>query len=365
MLAVAEREEQVGRPFLRPRDEVLLSIGHAAYNLDLRPVPSAGRCPLTRTALVRRQHLGRPPDTPFMADSPVSRQPQGDVPHTASQAAPAARPIPLHTSHASSVREVVARNSGAQASDDIDGGRLTSMKVRPPTALERFERQTGVPVLVLSLAMIPLLAAPLFLDLAASQEAALHALDWFIWALFVVEYLVRLVLAPQRWRFIRSHPIDLLLVLIPVFRPLRVLRVFRALRVVVVLLRVLGAVRDVLTRHKLHYALAIGLVAVFGGAGMVFEAERGAEDASILSFPDALWWAARTVTTVGYGDMTPTTPIGRGVAVVLMVLGIGLFGLLAGTLASYFVSKDETEASTTSVDERLARIERALGIEDD
>ena len=298
-----------------------------------------------------------------MADSPTKRQPRGDALHTDSEAAPTAPAIPLRTSRPLSVLEGVARNSGTHRPQDSEGEPLAPTNVAP-TALERFERQTAVPVLVLSLAMIPLLAAPRFLDLTASQEAALHALDWFIWSLFVVEYVVRLVLAPERWKFIRTHPIDLLLVLVPVFRPLRVLRVFRALRVVIVLLRVLGAVRGVLTRHKLHYALAIGLVAVFGGAGMVFEAERGAEDASILSFPDALWWAATTVTTVGYGDMTPTTPIGRGVAVVLMLLGIGLFGLLAGTLASYFVSKDETEAQPRSIDERLARIERALGIQD-
>ena len=310
------------------------------------------------------KHLSRSPDTPSMADSSAERHPRGEIRHPASEAAPTPHERHLRASHSSSLPKVVVRNP-EPSGDDSHGERLTSTKVRTPTALERFERQTAVPVLVLSLAMIPLLAAPMFLDLTASQEAALHALDWFIWSLFVVEYVVRLVLAPERWKFIRTHPIDLLLVLVPVFRPLRALRVFRALRIVVVLLRVLGAVRDVLTRHKLHYALAIGLVAVFGGAGMVFEAERGAEDASILSFPDALWWAATTVTTVGYGDMTPTTPIGRGVAVVLMLLGIGLFGLLAGALASYFVSRDETEAQPRSIDERLARIERALGIEED
>src|SRR5207247_2902192 len=119
----------------------------------------------------------------------------------------------------------------------------------------------------------------------------------------------------------------------------------------------------VFTRHNLHYALAVTIAVLFGGALLVEEFERGAPNANILSLPDALWWAVTTVTTVGYGDRFPTTAAGRGVGVVLMIVGIALFGFLAGSLASFFVEKRDEHAidpKLAEIAERLERIELAL-----
>ncbi len=100
------------------------------------------------------------------------------------------------------------------------------------------------------------------------------------------------------------------------------------------------------------------------GAGLIVaEVERGAPDANIDSVPDGLWWAVSTVTTVGYGDTFPTTAIGRAFAVVLMLVGVGLFGLLAASLASFLIQRDEEEPSDIQhreIIERLERIERRL-----
>lgn len=100
------------------------------------------------------------------------------------------------------------------------------------------------------------------------------------------------------------------------------------------------------------------------GAGLVVaEVERSAPEGNIDSIPDGLWWAATTVTTVGYGDTFPTTAAGRAVAVVLMLRGVGLFGLLAASLASFLVHRDEEvsdDSSHKEIIERLERIERRL-----
>jgi voltage-gated potassium channel len=69
--------------------------------------------------------------------------------------------------------------------------------------------------------------------------------------------------------------------------------------------------------------------------------ERDHPDANIDSIAEALWWAVVTVTSVGYGDAFPMTAAGRVVAIVLMILGIGLFGILAAALASYFLATEE------------------------
>ena len=244
---------------------------------------------------------------------------------------------------------------------------------RSPDALERFERQTAIPMLVLSVAIVPLLLAPLLFDLSEGTSSTVVAIDWIIWAIFAVEYGTRLLLAPVKLQFIRSNKIDLLVVLLPFLRPLRVvrsargLRVLRAARTATYLGRAILATQDVLTRHKLHYAVSVtGLVAV-AGALLVESFERGAPDSNISSIPDALWWAIATVTTVGYGDRFPVTAAGRGVAVVLMIMGIALFGFLAGSLASFFLEKredqPEEDPQLREINERLSRIEQYLAAE--
>lgn len=231
------------------------------------------------------------------------------------------------------------------------------------TAQERFEQYTALPMLVLALAFIPLLIIPFLVDLSAGWEVTFFALDWFIWAAFAIEYLIRLYLAPKKLEFMRRNVIDLLVVVLPFLRPLRFLRFGRALRLTVMLARTGKAARIVLTRHKLQYVLLVALVVVIGAAALVAQLERGAPDRNIDSFAEALWWGVTTVTTVGYGDAYPVTPAGRGIAAVLMVLGIGIFGLLAASLAAYFIEQDaggEPEDRLTDIQVRLGRIEQML-----
>ena len=76
---------------------------------------------------------------------------------------------------------------------------------------------------------------------------------------------------------------------------------------------------------------------LYTSALAVFEAERSAPGSTILTFEDAFWWSLVTVTTVGYGDSFPVTSDGRGVAILLMFVGIGLFSTLTAILAAWVV----------------------------
>ena len=236
-------------------------------------------------------------------------------------------------------------------------------------ALDRFERQTAWPMMSLALAIIPLLVLPLLVDLPSGAETTFFALDWLIWIAFVLEYGVRLYLAPNKKHFFSHNVIDLPFVLIPFLRPLRILRsarafaLLRATRGAVVLLRAVDAVQDVLKRHKLGYTLLIAMVVVVGSGLVVATIEEASPDRNIRSIPDGLWWAVTTITTVGYGDRFPVTPIGRAIGAGVMILGIGLFGLLAASLASLLVEKDlerEIDPQISEMNERLERIEGLL-----
>ena len=77
----------------------------------------------------------------------------------------------------------------------------------------------------------------------------------------------------------------------------------------------------------------------------------------------AIWWAAETVTTIGYGDVVPTTTFGRVVAAGLMIFGFASLSLLAGIVASVFVHRQESAGQRpeiVAVEKRLAEIERLL-----
>ena len=130
----------------------------------------------------------------------------------------------------------------------------------------------------------------------------------------------------------------------------------------------------ILKHHSLFRVLIAAAGTLFLGAWLVLLFEENAKGSNIHSYPDALWWAIVTVTTVGYGDRYPISAGGRAVAVVLMLVGIGLIGVLTATVASVFV-KEHTDANKavfkkgheelgqqlSVISDRLADVERRLG----
>jgi voltage-gated potassium channel len=241
-------------------------------------------------------------------------------------------------------------------------------------AFEQFSRVVDGPLMILALVMIPLIIVPLIMDLPPSMDHALVAIDYLIWAAFTVEYVVKLWLAPDRWRFVKANLPDLVIVVVPMLRPLRILRGVRLLR----LLRLarleafavegLSEARAVLRRRGLSWVLLIALALNLIAAALVLSFERDTPASNIHSYPDALWWAVTTITTVGYGDRFPMSPAGRGVAVVLMVSGIALFGIITASIAAYFVEhkteQDDVAARLDRILERLDAIESRLPVEE-
>jgi voltage-gated potassium channel len=175
------------------------------------------------------------------------------------------------------------------------------------------------------------------------------------WALFGLDYLVRIALARRRWRFVRTHLLDLVILALPMFRQLRALRV---ITVVSVLNRQL---RDDARGRVVLYV--VGSVALIGFVASlaVLDAERDAPDASITTFGEAVWWTITTISTVGYGDRYPVTVEGRLVAASLMVAGIALLGVVTASIASWFVEnlRRRGAAVERELDEVSADVNRA------
>ncbi len=165
-----------------------------------------------------------------------------------------------------------------------------------------------------------------------------------------------------------------MIVVVPMLRPLRVLRgarllrLLRLARLVAFAVEGLSEVRGVLRRRGLSWVLLIALALNLIAAALVLSFERDMPNSNIHSYPDALWWAVTTITTVGYGDRFPMSPAGRGVAVVLMVSGIALFGIITASIAAYFVEQkaeqDDLASRLDRILERLDAIEAGLQVDE-
>ena len=209
---------------------------------------------------------------------------------------------------------------------------------RREALLLRIERLTELPLMVLAFVMIPLLVGPILWRLSPQEEAIFLSLDYFIWALFVVDMGIKIIVAPHRLAYLRRHWLEVLVVVVPFFRPLRLLRIF-----------LFGSRAWVGMRRLVHvdFLLVYGVGLVIIAATVVASVEGG-EGASIQSFPDALWWAVVTITTVGYGDMVPVTAAGRTIAFILMLGGIAFFSGVTANLASFMVRVQDSHKQALS-----------------
>lgn len=225
---------------------------------------------------------------------------------------------------------------------------------------ELVERTLEPAMFVLGLLFVPVLLGPLLADMSADAESAFDALGWAIWGAFVLEYVWLLYLAPSRREMVRTHKLDLFIVLFPLLRPLRFLQVLRLSTAASGLGRAVAALRRIGGRPGFQpFFATVALVIVLGaGLGLAFEHEQ--PGSGLHNFGDALWWSIVTCTTVGYGDHFPVTAGGRLVAAVLMLVGIAGLSVLTASIAALFVKEDD-EPSIAELREQLDRIEALLG----
>jgi voltage-gated potassium channel len=188
-------------------------------------------------------------------------------------------------------------------------------------------------------------------------------LNWVSWLAFLGELVVMLAVVPDRWRWLREHPLEVVIVVLtPPFLPpsLQAARVFRLLRLLR-LVRAAKLARRLLSIEGVRAAAMLAVLTVLAG-GTAFAAVEKQQD---LSAWDGVWWAATTVTTVGYGDISPETTAGRTIAIAVMVVGIGFVALLTAALAERFLAQgireEVAEVQEEVADDREAAEAEILG----
>lgn len=213
------------------------------------------------------------------------------------------------------------------------------------SSYKKAEKFFEVPVMVSVLMLIPVLVIEYTQQ--TLEPVALY-LNWGIWVVFLMEYGVLFFLSENKIEFIKSHKIELIIVIFsfPIVpeglessgflrfaRLPRLLNGLRFFRLAALLNRFASTVKAIFNSKGLRFIVyaTVAIVLFFGFLFYISEPD-------VQTYSDGLWWALVTITTVGYGDITPLTNLGRIIASALMVMGIGFIATITAAVSSYFIS---------------------------
>lgn len=189
-----------------------------------------------------------------------------------------------------------------------------------------------------------------------NENSLIRNLDFIIWLIFMFDVSIRFFTSKDKWGYVKKHPLDIVAIipLDSIFRLARLGRLLRLLRLLAIIKHFMEPLHAIFRTNNLDKVILFLIIVIF-----VISIPIQLLEPSIETYADAVWWAVVTSTTVGYGDISPETVVGRLIAVVLMIFGIGLLGLVTSSVASYFIQKGQREDSTTVkyLKEQMERIE--------
>jgi voltage-gated potassium channel len=188
-------------------------------------------------------------------------------------------------------------------------------------------------VIYLVLYSVEVLVAP-----RGDMRNAIEVISNFIWIIFAVDFVIRFIQAQVKLQFMKENFLELLSLVLPAIRTLRMFRVVTAFSQMSVL------AKNAQYRFNFMMASALPLIYYMCALG-ILDAERDAPGAKILNFGDSLWWSLTTIATVGYGDLYPVTASGRIIASILMFTGLGFMSLITANIASWFLKNYQNAQS--------------------
>jgi voltage-gated potassium channel len=240
--------------------------------------------------------------------------------------------------------------------DDADGGTSEDsdakaadeevLKRERYELLERLEGWLETPMLVLAFVWLALLVV----ELIRGESLLFYFLGTIIWVVFILDFAVKLVLAPDKGVYFKGNWLTAISLLLPALRIFRVFRAFRLLRlarmgrglrlvrVVSSLNRGMKALGASLSRRGFGYVVALTVLVTFAGAAGMYAFESKAPGGP-TSYGESLWWTSMIMTTMG-SQYWPQTAEGRVLCVFLALYAFGIFGYVTATLATFFVGRD-------------------------
>jgi voltage-gated potassium channel len=221
---------------------------------------------------------------------------------------------------------------------------MKNKKLKRYRTIVKINRLTEIPLIILGFGWLLLLIIELIWQLTPVLRQVVTA----IWIIFIVDFIIKLIITPERWQFLAKNTLTIISLFIPAFR---IFRIFASLR----LLRSLGFIRSVrvvrvvgsvnrgmrvlgktLERRAFGYVFILTLLIAFTGAAAMYAFE---EPGAFANYMDALYWTAMRLTTIA-SDYWPQTPEGKTIGFLLSVYSLGVLGYFTATLASFFLGQD-------------------------
>ena len=235
--------------------------------------------------------------------------------------------------------------------------------------LQRLENWMETPMLILAFVWLGLLVGELILG----ENRTFEVIGAVIWAIFILDFVVKLILAPRKASYLKRNWLTAISLLVPALRIFRIFRVVRILRlarvgrglrlfrVVSSLNRGMRALRANLERRGFGYVILLTILVVLAGAAGMFAFENQIPN-GLTSYGEALWWTAMIMTTLG-SEYWPQTLEGRVLGFLLALYAFGIFGYVTATLATFFVGRDaESGEAEIAGTEELSALRKELSI---
>jgi voltage-gated potassium channel len=192
----------------------------------------------------------------------------------------------------------------------------------------------------------------LVIELVWGLNPALEYASLTIWVIFIIDFLVKFILAPGKVDFLKKNWLTAISLIIPALRVFRIFRFIRLLRglrgirlvrIVSSLNRSMNSLGATMKRRAAGYVLMITLIVTFAGAAGMYALEK--PNPGFNSYGMALWWTAMRVITAG-NEFNPSTTEGRGLALLIAIFGYTIFGYVTATFATFFIGRDAEEKDT-------------------
>lgn len=251
-----------------------------------------------------------------------------------------------------------------QASDDDQDRQLRfALAKNRLQILHRIERGLDVPMAVLGAAWLALMVIDLVRGLGSTGTTLVN----LIWVIFILDFLLRFALAPRKLVYLRRNWLTVIALTLPALRIFRFARAFRSLAQLrgLRLVRILGslnrgmkALGKTMRRRGFGYVMTLTAMVTLGGAAGMLSFERGVPGGSLDDYWTALWWTAMIMATMG-SEYWPKTPEGRALCLFLSIYAFAVFGYVTGTIATFFIGRDEEEEGThAAIDALRTEVER-------
>jgi voltage-gated potassium channel len=213
--------------------------------------------------------------------------------------------------------------------------------------LRRVENFFETPMIILGFVWLALL----IFELIAGLHPILEKIALVIWGIFILDFIIKFLIAPDKVKFLKSNVITLISLVVPAFRVFRLIRMvrllrfsrsFRLVKVIGSLNRGIRAVGATMQRRAFGYVLVLTAVVLLVGAAGMYAFER---DHGLPTYGVSLWWTAMLLTTMG-SEYWPRTPEGRILCFVLAIYAFAMFGYVTATIATFFIGRDAEDKNT-------------------